>query len=235
MADPEYSLIIPAAGLGKRMKSATPKPYLQLGGLTVLEHTLSCFIDLAGLSQVIVSTTAFYRQQTENILHRLFPEHQTIVVEGGLERQHSIYNALQKVKDGIELVAVHDAVRPFVSEIAIRKCLEHAVKFDGAILGVPVKDTIKKLDSEGRIVETPNRSELWQAQTPQIFGRKILMTAYNKALESGAVGTDDASLVEAVGGVVKVVKGSRDNFKLTYPLDFKIAELLVAQKKSKQL
>lgn len=223
-------MIVPAAGKGKRMEADVPKPYLQLGKRTVLEHTLSCFVGLPGLIEIIVSTSDQYKGQTEDILQRLFPEHKTRVVQGGAERQDSIFNAVKTVGEEIDLVAVHDAVRPFVSKSAVEKCLATAFKSGGAILGVPVKDTIKRVNSQGQILDTPVRSELWQAQTPQIFSRSILLKAYMNAGRSGVVGTDDASLVELIGGDVRVVEASRDNFKLTYPLDFKIAKLLIEEK-----
>ncbi len=212
------------------METDVPKPYLKLGKQTILEHTLSCFTGLSGLSEVIVSTSDSYKEQTLEILRRLFPDNVTRVVKGGAERQDSIFNALKTVGDEIDLVAVHDAVRPFVSKSAINNCIDTALLTGGAILGVPVKDTIKRIDSKNQILSTPVRSELWQAQTPQIFRRTILLKAYMNARRSGVVGTDDASLVEMIGGDIRVVEASRDNFKLTYPLDFKIAKLLIEEK-----
>lgn len=214
------------------MQAAIPKPYLRLGTCTVLEHTLSCFIDLPGLKQVIVATSSPYRDQTEKMLHRLSPGLYTTVVQGGAERMHSIYNALQEVDTESELIAVHDAVRPFVSRASILECIKQASASGGAILGVPLKDTIKRLGAHGKIIETPDRSGFWKAQTPQIFKRSILLKAYEHALSSNLMATDDASLVEAAGGVVAMVTGTRNNFKLTYPIDFKIAEILMQEQKT---
>lgn len=227
MADPAFSLIIPAAGRGERMQSEIAKPYMVLGSSTVLEHTLLCFKGIAGLRQVIISTSERYHHQTEEIIKRTFPDLDTKVAKGGEVRQESIYNALQDVSPNAEFVAVHDAVRPFVSKNLIRNCLRQALKSDAAILAVPVKDTIKRVNKKLEIEETPKRSDLWQAQTPQIFKRSLLISAYEKTVSAGKMGTDDASLIEAAGGVVTVVKGSFDNFKLTYPLDFRIAEMLI--------
>jgi len=235
VANPVFSLIIPAAGRGERMQADIPKPYLQLGDCTVLEHALSCFIDLPGLKQVIAATSGPYRDQTEKILHRLIPDLHFKVVQGGAERMHSIYNAIEKVDPESELIAVHDAVRPFVSKTTILECLKQAAVTGGAIPGVRVNDTIKRVDDQGKIKETPDRSELWQAQTPQIFKRSILLKAYENALSTNMKATDDASLVEAIGGAVAMVTGSRTNFKLTYPIDFKIAEILVQELKTGHL
>lgn len=226
MANPQFSLIIPAAGRGQRMRAKLPKPYLHLGKCTVLEHTLSCFVSIPGLKQVIVSTSDHYQGQTMEILTRLFPVSENKVVRGGSERQYSVYNALQEVDSGIDLVAIHDAVRPFVSRNSILRCLEKASESGGAVVGIPVKDTIKRVDDRRRIIDTPGRSELWQAQTPQIFTRAVVFNAYENAMKTNESGTDDASLVEAAGNIVTIVEGHRNNFKLTFPIDFKIAEML---------
>lgn len=232
MANQEFTLIVPAAGRGERMQSKTPKPYLKLGACTVLEHTLSRFVGIPGLRQVIVSTSDEYRNQTKELLHKLFPKTDTRVVQGGAERQNSIYNALREVDANAALVAVHDAVRPFVSNASILECLRQASECGGAVVGVPAKDTIKRVDGLRKIIGTPSRSELWQAQTPQIFRRSILMKAFEHAITANKTGTDDASLVEDAGEDVIMVEGSRDNFKLTYPLDFKIAEILILESKT---
>ena len=227
MKAPSFSLIIPAAGVGRRMGTDTPKPYLMLKGKSILEHTLSCFRDLDSLRQVIVSTSASYSDQTNEILGRLFGDIETNVVQGGKRRQDSIYNAFQKVSDSIQYVAVHDAVRPFIKSDKIVECLNRSKKTGGAIIGVPVKDTIKQVDVDCMITGTPDRSRLWQAQTPQIFEKGLYGKAYSYAMEHDVEVTDDASLFEAYGKDVEIVEGDRENFKLTYPIDFQIAEMLV--------
>lgn len=227
MKAPSFSLIIPAAGVGRRMGADTPKPYLMLKGKSILEHTLSCFLHLDSLEQVIVSTSSAYRDQTLEILNRLFDNIDTVVVEGGKRRQDSIYNAFEKVSGSIQYVAVHDAVRPFIKSDKIVECLNRSKKTGGAIIGVPVKDTIKQADDNFMITGTPDRSQLWQAQTPQIFEKNLYGKAYSYAMEHDVEVTDDASLFEAYGKDVEIVEGDRENFKLTYPIDFQIAEMLV--------
>jgi len=224
---PSFTLIIPAAGIGKRMGSDTPKPYLMLKGKSVLEHTLSCFRDIDSLKQVIVSTSVSYHDQTSEILNRLFDEVETAVVEGGERRQDSIYNAFQEVSESIHYVAIHDAVRPFIRAGRITECLNATTGTGAAIIGVPVKDTIKQVDTEHIISHTPDRSALWQAQTPQIFRKDLYNQAYNYAIDHNVEVTDDASLFEAAGMDVRIVEGDRENLKLTYPVDFRIAEMLV--------
>lgn len=227
MSEPILSLIVPAAGAGKRMEKKTPKPYLMLGDKLVLEHTLLCFASISNLKQVVVSTSEAYRRQTEKILSAIFPSIQTAVVIGGKERQDSISNALGVVGESIDFVMVHDAVRPFVSKKLIEECVKRAKKTGGAIVGVPVKDTIKEVNSNLEIVKTPDRKALWQAQTPQVFKRELLVEAYRNSVNREFTATDDASLIENMGGRVVIVDGDRQNFKLTYPLDFSIAEMLM--------
>lgn len=213
------------------MNTDIPKPYLTLGGRTVLEQTLRRFLTMANLDVVVVATSPAYREQTEEILSGVFPHIETIVVQGGAERQDSIRNALAALPESIGLIAVHDAVRPFVQSATIQSCVQEAAATGAAIAGVVVKDTIKKADAGLVVIETPDRRQLWQAQTPQVFRAELLHRAYQKAQEDGFTGTDDASLVERLGVSVTVVPGSRDNFKLTYPIDFQIAEMLHSKSK----
>ncbi|WP_020404624.1 2-C-methyl-D-erythritol 4-phosphate cytidylyltransferase [Gracilimonas tropica] len=223
------SLIIPAAGSGVRLGHDIPKPFIRIGDKTILEHTVSRFTALPNLKQVIVATSKNYISTVRNMKVNIPEGIDLIVVEGGEERQFSIHNALSEVSVDIELIAVHDAVRPFIRTKLIAQCCEVAAEVGGAIIGVPAKDTIKKVDASGKIIATPDRSELWQAQTPQVFRKSLLTEAYDSAMEAGFFGTDDASLVERIGGVVKMVEGDRENLKITYPVDLKIAELILGE------
>lgn len=229
MSNPKLALIVPAAGSGVRLGKSTPKPYLQIEGKTILEHTLYCFQEVEGLSEVVVSTSGQYIEATKNILDNLFPFIKKSVVLGGKERQHSIMNALNSISDEVDLVAIHDAVRPFVDEDLIGLCIEKAELSGAAIIAVRVKDTIKVSDEDQYVSETPDRKRLWQAQTPQVFKLDILKKAYDNARQSNYLGTDDASLIEYLGEKVALVEGRRENFKITYPLDFKLAEWLIGQ------
>ncbi|WP_445666550.1 2-C-methyl-D-erythritol 4-phosphate cytidylyltransferase [Fodinibius sp. AD559] len=221
------ALIIPAAGAGSRMQKNTPKPFLQLGNRTILEQTIRRFLPLDGLQQVLVATSSSFLGKAENILEEVLPPQiKGSSLVGGETRQESIYNALQDIA-GSDLVIVHDAVRPFVKLHHIQHCCETAEQYGGAVLGVPAKDTIKRIDDQQEIKETPSRKFLWQTQTPQVFQKDLLLRAYKQAIEDDFVGTDDASLVERLGETVKMVKGDRSNFKITYPLDLELAELLI--------
>nr|WP_286670533.1 2-C-methyl-D-erythritol 4-phosphate cytidylyltransferase [Fodinibius salsisoli] len=220
-------MIIPAAGSGRRMQKETPKPYLKIGGVSILEQTLRPFVLLSGLRQVVVATSDEYLGVAQQILESIFPEKvETCVISGGEERQHSIYNALQELTS-VDLVLVHDAVRPFVAKQHIEECCRVADQFGAAVLGVPAKDTIKRVDDQQFVQETPNRAFLWQTQTPQIFRKELLEEAYEDAIRHDFIGTDDASLVERLGKPVKMVKGSQSNFKITYPMDLELAKLRI--------
>jgi 2-C-methyl-D-erythritol 4-phosphate cytidylyltransferase len=226
------TLIIPAAGSGSRLKKELPKPYLEIAGRTILEHTLSRFSGIEMLGHIVVPTSPEFKKQANDILEEFVPEGVTFdVIAGGQERQHSIFNALNFVTES-ELVIVHDAVRPFVSVEHIVKCCEEALDHGAAILGVPAKDTIKKLDHKNMVESTPTRKFLWQAQTPQVFRTHVIKEAYEKAFEDHFIGTDDASLVERLGKPVKMVRGDRSNFKITYPLDLELAELLLGSEEN---
>lgn len=226
MEKQQVGLIVPAAGAGKRLGEEVPKPYLMLAGKTILEHTLQAFSDVKSIGEVIVATSDEYVETTRDILKRVFPEINTYVVLGGEERQDSIRNALEMISGKTGLIAVHDAVRPFVSEKEINKCIKGATRWGGAILGTPAKNTIKKVNSNLEITDTPDRSTLWEAQTPQIFWAALVREAYEYAYYHDVKGFDDSSLVEKIGGKVVLIKGSDKNFKITYPTDLKIAEYL---------
>lgn len=221
------SVIIPAAGSGVRMGSDVPKPFLKVGNRSILEHTISKFLEVPELIEVIIATSKDHIPDIHSIFGRISANVTLKVVEGGSERQFSIYNALQSISDDSTLVAVHDAVRPFIRPALIIECCNIAKEFGGAVLGVPAKDTIKQVNEDNVIKATPDRSFLWQAQTPQVFQKELLLKAYKSALEANFIGTDDASLVERIGGEVQMVEGDRENLKITYPVDLKIAELIL--------
>jgi len=228
------ALIIPAAGSGSRLNKPVPKPFVDIEGATILEYTIGCFLPLEGLRQVIVATSSEYLEKTETILDNLDMNGavKTGCVIGGRERQHSIQHALDRVGDS-DLVAVHDAVRPFVRLEVIKNCCRAAATHGASVAGVPAKDTIKKVDEKQFIVETPERKYLWQAQTPQVFRRELLVRAYEDAKNNNFIGTDDASLVERLGTPIRMVESDRMNFKITYPLDLRLARLLIEERENK--
>lgn len=224
------ALIIPAAGAGKRMQRELPKPFITLGDQPVLAHTVRRFLKLDGLQQIIVATSDDYLAKTRSILSEVVDSQISWqCVEGGEERQQSVYNALQEVAE-VDQVLVHDAVRPFVELALIKQCCRQAEETGAAIPGFPCKETLKKIDDERWVVETPERKYMWQVQTPQVFDTDLLKEAYGWAASQNYVGTDDASLVEWLGKPVKIVEGSPKNIKITYPQDLELARILLKGK-----
>ena len=228
-------VVILAGGFGSRLSEYTdyiPKPMLKIGGKPILWHTIYAFSKVDIVEQIIISTSQNWIDQVEQLCLSI-PNKKIKyqVILGGSKRQYSIQNGLNHLLDDIGMVGVHDAVRPFISTSLIIETTQMAIKFGGAIVGVPAKDTIKKVDHSKCIQDTPDRSNLWQAQTPQIFKKNLIINAYNSAINDNFIGTDDASLVERVGGKVKIVEGNRSNLKITYPVDLKIAEMILKQEK----
>lgn len=209
------------------MGSDVPKAFIEVSGKTILQRSIECFLNIDGMMQIIIPAPKNYTSTCERICSKLESGSVTLeVVEGGSERQYSIWNGIKVLNSGVELVAVHDAARPFVKEEFITNCFETADEFGGAVLGVPVKDTIKEVKRDLEIRSTPDRSSLWQAQTPQVFKKDMIVEAYKSALKEDFFGTDDASLVERIDGRVKMVMGDSENLKITYPVDLKMAEII---------
>ncbi|MGF1669895.1 MAG: 2-C-methyl-D-erythritol 4-phosphate cytidylyltransferase [Balneolaceae bacterium] len=221
------ALIIPAAGSGTRMQCSVPKPYIKIADKTILGHTLSCFKDISSINQIIISTTEEFNLESVKIAESIFPGISIACAKGGKERQDSIRNALDLLMDDVDYVIVHDAVRPFIRTNTILECIKAAKEAKAAIVAVPVKDTVKVVNKDLFIESTPQRNELWNAQTPQIFEKKLLLRAYSHSKKIRFIGTDDASLVEKMGETVKIVEGSRENIKITYPLDMRLAKNLL--------
>jgi len=149
------------------------------------------------------------------------------VVAGGETRQQSVHNGLKETDPDVEIVVVHDAVRPFVTEDLIERSIEAARKGGGAIVAVPMKDTTKQAGPDRQIQRTLDRNDLWLAQTPQAFRRALLLEAYEKAAIEHLQATDDAALVERLGHKVGIVPGTWDNIKITAPEDLVIAEAIL--------
>jgi 2-C-methyl-D-erythritol 4-phosphate cytidylyltransferase len=151
----------------------------------------------------------------------------TDLISGGDHRQDSVYNGLQAIKDDDGIVLIHDGVRPFVRQEHLLACIEGARKQGACILGLPVFDTVKQVNAKNEIVQTRTRDNLWLAQTPQAFQMKLIKKAHAAAKRDGFRGTDDASLVERLGAMVKIIPGGRSNIKITHPEDLKIARALL--------
>ncbi len=221
------SVIIPAAGFGERMGSAIGKQFLLLNEKPILVHTLERFEQCAEISEIIVATqrssfSIIEEMQRTYSLTKLRPP-----VEGGERRQDSVAKALQFVHPSAEIIAVHDAVRPFVHMREISQSIETARYFGASVVAVRAKDTMKLASTDGRVEKTLNRSSLWSVQTPQTFQRKILLDAYASAEKNNITATDDSYLAERIGVLPIIVEGSYENIKITTPDDLLLAELLL--------
>lgn len=222
--------IIPAAGQGRRMKEKINKQYLQLDRRPILSHTLKACLDSAAFSQIIVVVTPGEEELfRRDVLLPWFPHSNIIIATGGKERQNSVRNALAVLEDEIEYVCVHDGVRPLADVPLILNCLEKAKEHGAVIAAVPVKDTIKQVDSNGQVLSTPDRQTLWAVQTPQVFRRDWLESAHQQAQKEGLQATDDAALLEHYGHPVFVVCGSYANLKVTTPEDLILAHALMGR------
>ena len=221
--------IIPAAGSGSRFSKTELKQYQMIGQKTVLEHTVLCLNQLPLQGYVLAIGSDDDVAQSLPFTH-IEKAH---FCEGGAERVDSVLNALNylsTIADADDWVFVHDAARPCVTQDCLVRLVDTAIQSNtGAILAIPVRDTLKRVASAQQdIQETVDRSQLWQAQTPQIAKLGVLKKAIEHALEAQALITDEASALEFVGEKVQVVQGRSDNIKITYPDDLELARLILA-------
>ncbi|MEA2076751.1 MAG: 2-C-methyl-D-erythritol 2,4-cyclodiphosphate synthase [Candidatus Marinimicrobia bacterium] len=227
------AVIIPAAGAGKRMKRDIPKILISIRGKTILEHTIRSFFEIE-VHEMIIPVSKAIHQQIEKFCYDLNAPFPIRVIKGGEQRQDSIWNALQILDAESDIVAVHDAARPFFDPNIIQKAYQLLEKYSGVIAAVPATYTIKQVNNN--IVEqTLQRETLWQINTPQIFKKDVLIKAYKNAFENAFYGTDDASLLERDGGIVTVVKDIPNNIKITTPADLFTAEQILQNNKGVQM
>lgn len=219
--------IVPAAGAGIRFGGAVKKQFIALNGLPILSHTLRALAASKALSAIIVVVPPGEELRGREALELAGIDLETEVVPGGQARQDSVYIGLQRAKAETDLVLIHDGVRPFVSRKVVLATVEAAKEWGAAIAAVPVIDTIKRVDTDDFVVETLQRGQLWSVQTPQVFRYALLMQAHREIRERGIVATDDAALVERIGGMVKVVRGSYENLKITSEEDLPLAGLIL--------
>ncbi|USW95095.1 2-C-methyl-D-erythritol 4-phosphate cytidylyltransferase [Pseudomonas proteolytica] len=218
---PAFWAVIPAAGVGARMAADRPKQYLQLGGRTILEHSLGCFLDHPSLKGLVVSL-AVDDPYWPSLACAGDPRIQR--ADGGSQRSGSVLNALLQLNalgaSDDDWVLVHDAARPNLSREDLDTLLaELAHDPVGGLLAVPARDTLKRVDKHGRVVETIDRSLIWQAYTPQMFRLGALHRALADSLVADAVITDEASAMEWSGQAPRLVEGRADNIKVTRPED----------------
>ena len=217
-----YGIIV-AGGSGKRMGADVPKQLLKLNGIPIIERTLKPFIQCSDIEGIVIVAAETIIEYIKETVQSIYDCGKSIeIVKGGMDRQDSVWNGLVSVPDGIDVVVIHDAVRPFISAGLITECARKAMT-DGAVSVMrPVRETVKVV--EHNIVEkTLDRSKLWIAQTPQAFRIELIFDAHKLARKDNFIGTDDCMLVERLGHPVSVIEGNDMNIKITTPADLKIA------------
>lgn len=227
---PIYWAVVPAAGVGARMGSLVPKQYLPIHGKTVIEHSIHKLLAITDLQRIYVALSEDDCYWPELAI----ANYPTICrVNGATERAGSVLNALLAISthaSDSDWVLVHDAARPCVEVTDIEALIASVGNHDiGGILGVPVSDTLKRVHDREVIFGTVDRTQLWQAQTPQLFRLGLLRTCLQRALAEAQTITDEASALEAYGYQPLIVKGCNSNLKITYPEDVMMASLLLQQ------
>jgi 2-C-methyl-D-erythritol 4-phosphate cytidylyltransferase len=218
------AVLIPAAGSGARM-GGLAKAFMILRGEPLLVHALRPFLARTDVRHAVVALPADHAAAPPPWLAELDPR--VTIVAGGERRAESVRCALAALPDEVEIVIVHDAARPLITAAIVERTLAATGPRVGAIAAIPAIDTIQHVDADRRIVSTPEREALWQAQTPQAFPRALLAAAYERAARDGFVPTDEASLVVRYGGTVVVVEGARENMKITVPSDLLCADAVL--------
>lgn len=222
----KYYFIVPIAGVGKRMGLNVPKQYYEINGKPIFIVTLEVIQKCSLVDGIYLSVSKDDIPLVQNYIKEYKITKVKKIVEGGSERQYSVANALSLINEE-SVIAVQDGVRPNIKDdyiVKAYKTLMEEKDLDGLVVGVPLKDTVKVVTKEGYIVSTPERSTLFSAHTPQIFKVGILKAAYKKAEEENFLGTDDSSLVERIGGKVRIFQGYPDNIKITTREDLKFFE-----------
>jgi 2-C-methyl-D-erythritol 4-phosphate cytidylyltransferase / 2-C-methyl-D-erythritol 2,4-cyclodiphosphate synthase len=225
--------IIPAAGFGTRMNLDQPKQYHLLAGVPILVHTVRGFRNNIYIGPIVVVVPADRLEMTKDLLTEYgLADSAILVTAGGRRRQDSVFNGLNLLDDSADIVLVHDGARPLIPDELISRCYHGAVRHGAVIAAIPVKDTLKQCTSDLAISKTVDRSDLWQAQTPQAAEVRLLKQAYSLLGDRDV--TDEASLLEFAGIPVRVVEGSETNIKITRPEDLFIAEKIMQNSRSGQ-
>jgi len=237
----KVSVILPAAGLGTRMGRSAPeksgtsrKQFMLLEGSPILLHTIRKFVASPSVTEIVVALRAEDSEWASELLgHERFRT-PVRLVQGGDSRQQSVENALAAISIDTDLVAVHDAVRPFIDIEAIEKVIAEAAASGAAIVGIVPVDTVKQVHLN-KVRATIPRERLVLAQTPQVFRYDLLRRAFDKARDDGFIGTDESSLVERLDVDVHVVAGNDRNNKITRPSDMELARLFLAEEAAQRV
>ena len=220
--------VIVSAGKGVRFMEGQKKQFYFLGGKPILAHTLDKFETCPLIRSILLVVS---QEDMDTCLKEVIEKYKfkkvSQIVPGGKRRQESVKNGIDALPKDADMVVIHDGVRPFVTRAMIEDSIHSAVRYGAVVLAMPVKDTIKISNPDGTVLKTLDRESLWQIQTPQTFQANVIKDAYYRATEDGFAGTDDASLVERIGGKVHILPGSYTNIKITTPEDLLLANLFL--------
>lgn len=218
--------IIPSGGESKRFGGEIPKQYFNINGKEIIVYTLEVFQNCELIDEIIIAAKAEYFVMLNELKEKYNLNKISKIVEGGKERQDSVYNALSSIAaEDNDLVAVHDAARPLLSNQILLNALNEAEKFDSIVTALKARDTLLK--GRENVDEYLNRNEIYYAQTPQIFRYKILMEAMKKAYKENLTGTDESMIVKNAGYEVKIVEGDLRNFKITNSSDIDLFKSII--------
>jgi 2-C-methyl-D-erythritol 4-phosphate cytidylyltransferase len=221
----DVGVVIVAAGAGSRTGSEELKQFRWVAGKPMLLHSLQTFQARPDVAMVVCVLPREHVGDPPPWIFQSDPDRLLLSV-GGRHRGESVANGIEDLPSECEIVVIHDAARPLVSSETIGRVIDEARKGNGAVAALPLSDTLKRVDSSGRIIETVDRFGIWRAQTPQAFPRKVIERAHREAREADRVATDDAALCEQIGLPVVVVRGSERAVKITEEIDFALAEAL---------
>ena len=211
------------------MGHPTRKQYLAIDGTPILTRTIDVFYHHPEIDRVFVVVPEEDMDYCVACILPVCKDGTVSLVAGGAERQESVYNGLAALPETTDMVVVHDGVRPFIRPEQISSCIAAAKQHKAAILGIPVADTLKRVDTDGKVVQTIERQLLYQVQTPQVFDYGLLKKAHETSRKIGLQATDDAALVEHMGRPVKMVEGDKLNIKITIPEDLILARFIISR------
>jgi len=223
------SAVIPAAGLGKRIGKGIPKALIKLEDKPIFIHTLNVVTKHPQINEVILAVPFAYLDLFKKKIKHYRIRKIKAVISGGITRQESVSNALLYIDKQAKWVLIHDAVRPFINFKMISELISLVKKYKAVSFGIPINSTLKRVDKEGWVKETISRDCLWEAQTPQVFEKNLILKAHS--IFRNNTFTDDAGMIERLGFKVKMIRGSFFNIKITEPDDLRIAKAILKDKK----
>ncbi len=223
----KVAAIVPSAGSGSRMRSKSEKPFIKLHGREIILYSLIALERSNLISEIVIPASKKSIPKIEKLIKREGLKKVKEVVSGSSSRAGSVRKGILSISADIDFVFVHDCARPFLTASMIRVSLDAAKRYGASLCAVRVKSTIKEADKNKFIKKTLKRCLLWEAQTPQVFERELLVDAYKKLRKSYNHFTDDTALLEAIGRRIKIVEGSYNNIKITTPEDMFIAEAIL--------